>query len=154
MKLLPVLLASLLYAQAPQQKARIFIYQGSRISAKTIGWGPRRNPIFCDGVEVASLQRKWTYFVLEVAPGEHSLRGKYGDDEVIIDATPGHLYFVLHDFTPGFVAQDKLIRKTTQEGKTVESMITNGKLHSIDGDLVADHSRVSLTFTPEKDSTK
>src|SRR5262249_1728500 len=74
-----VLLIGAISAQAPstsegkppqQAPARVFIYQPNRR-------GFRASPIFCDGLEVASLRHYWTYFVLEVPAGEHSFRGRH-----------------------------------------------------------------------------
>jgi hypothetical protein len=134
-----LLTTSLAQSQAPPTtpKARVFIYQTKLRTT-------RANPIFCDGLQVASLRHRWSYFVLQVDAGEHVFRGRHKENEIVIDLSPGHDYFLRVDqLTNGWIPYEKLVRETTEQGHL---MATSGKLHPIEPGDVNDQSKVSLVF--------
>lgn len=117
-------------------KGRVLVYQNIRSIPN--------DPLFCDGMKVASLRHK-TYFVLELPPGEHSFRGKRKADEVIVDIVAGHDYFL--EFGLGELF-NRFARRTAEEGQLTIAMIANGQLHPIETKDMYDPTRVSLTFAP------
>src|SRR5450432_4742689 len=54
---------------SPVPPARVYIYQ---LKIR----GARANPIWCDELQVARLRQRWSYFVIQIRPGEHSFRGR------------------------------------------------------------------------------
>lgn len=127
-------------AQTPDvPKARVLVYQ--RFPLKML----RTNPLFVDGMQVASLRHKWSYFVVTVTPGEHSFRAKRKSDQVIIDVVAGHDYFL--ELQADF-ASIRFVRQTAEEGAEAVSQIVTGKLPPINSDDVTDRAKVSLTFMP------
>ena len=124
---------------APVAPARVFIYE-ARMR------GLRPNPIFCDGIEVASLRHKWSYFVLQLPPGEHSFRGRFKPNELILDLSAGHDYFLRLDNND---LHEKLNRESTAKARLTTAMVTSGKLKPIERDDVRDE-KVLLTFTPSQ----
>src|SRR5262249_54501979 len=143
-----VLLIGAISAQAPstsegkppqQAPARVFIYQPNRR-------GFRASPIFCDGLEVASLRHYWTYFVLEVPAGEHSFRGRHKLYELVLELSAGRTYFLSLHQVNSF--SEKLVRESADEGRLIAEMVKIGKLHPIDPSEVRDQQRVVLSFEP------
>src|SRR4051812_20600547 len=67
---------------SPRPPARVYFYLAK---ARAI----RANPISCDGVEVARLRHRWTYFALQIAEGERSFRGRHDHNQVILNLVSG-----------------------------------------------------------------
>lgn len=116
--------------------SRVFVYQ-ERIR------GVRANPVFVDGVEVASLRQRWSYFVLDLAPGEHAISGRHKENELVLEAQAGKDYYVRLDQIMAVGAGEKLTMPSCLE---VRAVIDSGKLHPIEPADVRDHARVSLTI--------
>lgn len=142
-----LLLAAATMAQTPATpKARVLVYQ--RFPLKLL----RTNPLFVDGVQVASLgHHKWSYFVVIVTPGEHSFRAKRKTDQIIIDTVAGHDYFL--ELQADF-ASIRFVRQTAEEGAEAVGQIVSGKLPPIDPSDVMDHKQVSLDFLPANGDSK
>ena len=122
-------------AENPASQARVLIYQDHLR-------GFRANPIFFDGVEVASLRQRWSYFVLQTSPGEHVIAGRHKEHELVLNFVPGKDYYVRLDEIrsyPGFY--EKLTQASCVE---VRSVVDSGKLHPILPTDVRDSGRVSL----------
>ena len=117
-----------------QSHSRVFIYQ-ERIR------GARANPIFLDGVQVASLRQRWSYFVLDLAPGEHALAGRHKENELVLQVEAGRDYYVRLNQIMAVGAGEKLTMPSCREVRTV---IESGKLHPIEPADVRDQSKVSL----------
>ena len=144
---LPVVLALVAGAQEPSpftgppysppdvSKSRLMVYQEVRAI--------RANPIFLDGVEVASLRTRWSFFVLQLSPGEHSISGRHKDNTVVLQVSPGHDYFIR---IGSDLVGEKPLRASCAE---VATLMDSGRLHAIDPRDVRDTARVSLaTFQP------
>jgi len=53
--------------------------------------------------------------VLEVDAGEHSFRGRHGENEILVDLSPGRDYFIRVDQV---WLGEKLTRESMEEGRT------------------------------------
>src|SRR5215469_5537491 len=118
-------------AENRQGMSRVLVYQGKFR-------GIRPNPIFVDGVEVANLRHRWSYFVFQLSPGEHTIAGRHTDNKLVLQVSSGKDYFVRLDQIPGFVAADKPTLASCAETRT---LVDSGKLHPVQPDDVRDHSR-------------
>jgi len=112
--------------------ARIFIWQ-ERIR------GLRANPVFVDGVEVASLRKRWTYFVVEVPAGEHTFNGRHKENELVLQLKPGEDCYLRLDQILTVPGGEKLVRTSAAEVKLVRD---SGKLQPVSPDDVRDYARV------------
>lgn len=115
--------------------SRVFVYQ-ERIR------GIRANPVFVDGVEVASLRHRWSYFVLNLSPGEHAITARHKENELLLQIQPDTDYYLRLDDSLTFAGM-KLTQTSCEEARTT---IDSGKLHPIEPADVRDHARVSLTI--------
>ena len=118
--------------QTADPAGRVYVYQG-RIP------GVRPNPIFLDGVEIASLKHRWSYFVATLEPGEHEFRGRHKENAVILYVLPGEDYYFRLDQITSWPGAEKLVRETAAEGRAI---VESGKLKPVDTQDIADHKRV------------
>lgn len=121
-------------APPPPPASRVFIYQ-ERIR------GLRGNPIFCDGIEVATLRQRWSYFWLHLPPGEHVLTGRHKENQIVLDVVAGQDYYLRLDQVMSYPGSEKLVRNSVDDGRR---MVESGKLQPINSDDVRDRARVSL----------
>lgn len=124
----------LLVGWGAEPSSRVFIYQ-ERIR------GVRANPIFLDGLEIASLRHRWSYFVLNLEPGEHAITGRHKENELVLEVQAGKDYYVRLDQIMAVGAGEKLTMPSCQEARTV---IQSGKLHPIEPADIRDQRRVVL----------
>jgi hypothetical protein len=145
--LFPFLVAPLTHAQqpaaptSPASTARVYIYQGRFRAA-------RANPIWCDGIEVAQLRQRWSYFLLELPPGDHSFRGRHKENELVLDLAPDQDYYLRLDQVMELPGGEKLVRERTEDGR---ALMGSGKVHPVAPDDILDRSRaVNHPPTPDR----
>ena len=133
--LLPAALA-LVAGAADNPKSRVLIWQ-ERIRAA------RGNPVFVDGVEVGNLRQRWSYFVLQLAPGEHAISGRHKENELVLKVSAGTDYFIRLDQLLTVNGGEKPTLTTCAEARTV---VDSGKLHPVEPHDVRDNARVGLAM--------
>jgi hypothetical protein len=117
---------------SPDAPSQVFIYQ-ERIR------GLRANPIFVDGIQVASLRKRWSYFVMQLRAGEHAFYGRHKDQELVLDLKPGEVCYLRLDQVMTYPGYEKLVRTSIAEGQLAAS---SRKLEPIEPSDVLDHFRV------------
>lgn len=120
---------------SPVPPARVYIYQ---LKIR----GARANPIWCDEIQVARLRQRWSYFVVQIQPGEHSFRGRHKENELVLDVLPGQDYYLRLDQIMTYPGADKLVRERTEEG---QATIRSGKLRLVDSNDILDRNRVAVS---------
>jgi hypothetical protein len=144
--LFPFLVAPLTRAQqpaapiSPPSTARVYIYQGRFRAA-------RANPIWCDGIEVAQLRQRWSYFLLQLPSGEHSYRGRHTENELILDLASGQDYYLRLDQVMEWPGGEKLVRERAEDGR---ALVGSGKLHPVAPNDILDRSR-AMDHSPVSD---
>ncbi len=114
------------------QAARVYIYQTNIRTA-------RGNPVWCDGIEVATLRHIWSYFVVQLPAGEHTFRGRHKENELFLDLVDGEEYYLELAQIMAYPGGEKMVRKRTLDGRAV---LDSGKLSPVSTDDVLDGSKV------------